>query len=97
MLIAGANLRILKCMSRKSLRVLLSIWGKLYQIEKEIKHFSVSERLERRLSESVPLLNQLFDKIREIRERNDFLPKSSICSSNSVMQAFSFFADKDSK
>lgn len=65
-------------MSRKSLRVLLSIWGKLYQIEKEIKHFSVSERLERRLSESVPLLNQLFDKIREIRERNDFLPKSTL-------------------
>ena len=58
--------------------VLLSIWRNLYRIEKEIKYLSVSERLVRRQSESVPLLDQLFDSIRAIQGRNDFLPKSAL-------------------
>ena len=56
----------------------VNLYKELYKIEKEIKELSTEERLHRRRSDSVPLLDTLFEWCRECSETPSILPKSPL-------------------
>lgn len=56
----------------------LNIYKSLYKIESEIKKSTVQERYDRRQSDSVPILDSLFDLCRECQADPLILPKSPL-------------------
>ena len=56
----------------------IDIYKSLYKIESEIKESTVQERYDRRQSDSVPILDVLFDLCRECRNDPLVLPKSPL-------------------
>ena len=56
----------------------LDLYKKLYKIESEIKEASRAERLRRRQSDSVPILDAFFDLCRKCKDDPLILPKSRL-------------------
>ena len=56
----------------------VDIYKKLYKIEKEIKELTIEKRYHRRQSDSLPILDALFDLCRECQNDPTILPKSPL-------------------
>jgi len=56
----------------------LDIYKKLYKIEAEIREATIEERYDRRQSDSMPILDTLFDLCRECSNDPSILPKSPL-------------------
>jgi transposase/uncharacterized coiled-coil protein SlyX len=59
-------------------RQLLNLYKKLYKIESEIKEMDATEKYQRRQSDSVPILDALFDLCRRCKDDPLTLPKSPL-------------------